>query len=116
MSQNAKCCVGVMLSVFNIAVCFRYADRAGHSYGSFKPHIKYELYGPLHETRCPLAKAGKSKGRVTQRPAPITEHLQNPSSCLSLPLLHLTVFNSDTDLDLDLDLDLCANFLHFTWT
>lgn len=43
-------------------MCFRYVGRAGHYYGPVKPVFKYELYGPLHKTRCVLAEAGQPKG------------------------------------------------------
>lgn len=46
-------------------MCFRNADRAGHSYRPIEPNVKYELYGPLHETGCPLAEAGQPEGKVT---------------------------------------------------
>lgn len=52
-------------NVFNTSVCFRYADRVGHSYRPIEPDVKHELYGPLYETGCPLAEARQPEGKVT---------------------------------------------------
>lgn len=57
--------------LFDISVCSRHADRAGHRYGPTEPDVKYELHGPLHETGCPLAEDGQPKGEVTNNLPPL---------------------------------------------
>lgn len=59
--------VAVTQSVIShvIIVCCRYPDRAGHSDRPSELNFNYELYGSLHTTRCSLAEAGQSKGKVT---------------------------------------------------
>lgn len=54
-----------MLLACDVWICFRYADRAGHSYGPPEPDVKHELYGLLYKTGCPLAEAGQPKDKVT---------------------------------------------------
>lgn len=81
----------LVFSAFNVSVYFRYAGRAGHSYGPIEPNVKYELYGPLHETRRPLAETGQPEGKVTINLWTL--------QAAPLSLYFTSVFNSDTDLD-----------------
>lgn len=53
--------------ILYISVHFRYAARAGHSYGPSEPDIQYELYGPLYKTGCRLAEAGQPKRKLTNK-------------------------------------------------